>query len=46
MLGALLKVSGIVKLASLDAPLKERFGRIASKNQAAAKRAYEEVKIN
>jgi pyruvate ferredoxin oxidoreductase gamma subunit len=45
MLGALLKVTGIVKLSSLNAPLKERFGRIAPKNQAAAKSAYDQVKI-
>jgi pyruvate ferredoxin oxidoreductase gamma subunit len=45
MLGALVKVTGIVKIESLDNPLTRRFGRIAPKNQAAAKRAYEEVKI-
>ncbi len=45
MLGALLKVTGIVKLESLDNPIKERFGRIASKNMAAAKSAYDQVKI-
>ena len=45
MLGALVKLTGTVKLESLDSPVKERFGRIASKNLTAAKRAYEEVKI-
>jgi len=45
MLGALVKLTGAVKLESLDSPIKERFGRIASKNMAAAKRAFEEVKI-
>jgi len=45
MLGALLKVSGAVKLESLEGPIKERFGRIASKNTAAAKSAFEQVKI-
>ena len=45
MLGALVKLTGAVKLESLDSPLKERFGRIAPKNQTAAKRAYEEVRI-
>ena len=45
MLGALVKLTGAVKLESLDSPIKERFGRIAPKNQAAAKRAYEEVRI-
>ena len=45
MLGALVKLTGAVKIESLDAPIKERFGRIAPKNQAAAKRAYKEVRI-
>jgi pyruvate ferredoxin oxidoreductase gamma subunit len=45
MLGALLKVTGIVKLESLDNPIKERFGRIAPKNMSAAKSAYDQVKI-
>ncbi len=45
MLGAVIKVTNVVKLASLDNPLNNRFGRIAVKNQTAAKRAYEEVRI-
>jgi pyruvate ferredoxin oxidoreductase gamma subunit len=45
MLGALVKLTGTVKLESLDEPIKERFGRIAVKNLAAAKRAYDEVKF-
>ncbi len=45
MLGALLKVTGIVKFESLDNPIKQRFGRIAPKNMAAAKSAYDQVKI-
>jgi len=45
MLGALLKVTGIVKLESLENPIKTRFGRIAPKNMAAAKSAYDQVKI-
>jgi pyruvate ferredoxin oxidoreductase gamma subunit len=45
MLGALIKVTGIVKIESLDNPIKRRFGKIAPKNQAAAKRAYAEVRI-
>ena len=45
MLGALVKVTGVVKLESLEAPIKERFGRIAEKNMAATKRAYDEVKF-
>jgi pyruvate ferredoxin oxidoreductase gamma subunit len=45
MLGALVKLTGIVKFESLEEPIKERFGRIAVKNFAAAKRAYDEVKF-
>ncbi len=45
MLGALVKLTGVVKLESLDGPITERFGRIAPKNQAAAKRAFAEVSI-
>jgi len=46
MLGALIKVLKVIDLDSVNEPLKERFGRIAPKNVAALKRAYEEVKIN
>ncbi|MBW2003800.1 MAG: 2-oxoacid:acceptor oxidoreductase family protein, partial [Deltaproteobacteria bacterium] len=46
MLGALLKVVPIVKVASLKTPLEERFGKIAKKNINALNRAYEEVKIS
>ena len=46
MLGALIKILGIVKLDSVEAPMEHRFGRIAGKNLAALNRAYEEVKIN
>jgi pyruvate ferredoxin oxidoreductase gamma subunit len=46
MLGALIKIVGIVKLDSVKDPIGHRFGRIAGKNLAALKRAYEEVKIN
>jgi pyruvate ferredoxin oxidoreductase gamma subunit len=45
MLGAVVKMSGAVKMESLDGPIKTRFGRIAIKNQTAAKRAYNEVRI-
>jgi pyruvate ferredoxin oxidoreductase gamma subunit len=45
MLGALVKLTGAVKLESLDNPIKERFGRIAPKNMSAAKSAYDQVKI-
>ena len=46
MLGALIKVLGIVKLDSVKDPMEHRFGRIAQKNLAALKKAYEDVKIN
>jgi len=45
MLGALVKVIGSVKLESLTNPIQERFGRIAQKNLAAAKSAYDQVKF-
>ena len=45
MLGALLKVTGIVKFESLTNPVNERFGRIAQKNLAAAKAAFEQVQF-
>ncbi|MDA8123778.1 MAG: 2-oxoacid:acceptor oxidoreductase family protein [Deltaproteobacteria bacterium] len=45
MLGALVKLTGAVQFASLAGPIEERFGRIAPKNQRAAKRAYDEVRI-
>ena len=46
MLGALIKVIGNVTLDSVAVPLEHRFGRIAQKNLAALKRAYEDVKIS
>jgi pyruvate ferredoxin oxidoreductase gamma subunit len=45
MLGALVKITGTVKIESLEGPIKERFGRIAAKNMAAAKSAYDQVRI-
>lgn len=45
MLGALIKAAGIVKLESLEEPLKERFGKVAAKNIEAMKRAYEETVV-
>jgi len=41
MIGALLKVAGVIKLESLLEPLKHRFGRLAEKNINAMQRAYE-----
>ncbi len=38
--GALLRATGVVKVESLEAPLKERFGPLAVKNFNALKAAY------
>ena len=46
MLGAVIKCTNAVKLESVKEPVDHRFGRIANKNLAAMKRAYDEVKIN
>ena len=40
MLGALIKASGVINIASIEAPLRKRFGRIAEKNWNALKEAY------
>ncbi len=45
MLGALLKATGIVDIASLEEPLNKRFGKLAEKNYNAMKRAYQETII-
>ncbi|MFA7684806.1 MAG: 2-oxoacid:acceptor oxidoreductase family protein [Syntrophales bacterium] len=45
MLGALVKVTGVVDLDSLKEPVERRFGRIALKNLMALKRAYDKVKV-
>jgi pyruvate ferredoxin oxidoreductase gamma subunit len=46
MLGALLKARAVVPVEGLIAPLEKRFGRIAAKNIAAFRRAYEEAAID
>jgi pyruvate ferredoxin oxidoreductase gamma subunit len=46
MLGALIKCTNAVKLESVKEPVDHRFGRVANKNLAAMKRAYDEVKFN
>jgi pyruvate ferredoxin oxidoreductase gamma subunit len=46
MLGAILKATRVLKFESLNAPIEERFGRIAAKNKNALKRAYDSVKIS
>ncbi|OPY88351.1 MAG: Pyruvate synthase subunit PorC [Syntrophus sp. PtaU1.Bin208] len=45
MLGALVKMTDIVKMDSLNEPIEHRFGRIAKKNLTAMKRAFDEVKL-
>ncbi len=45
MIGAVLKVTGMVGPDDLVEPLKHRFGKIAEKNIAAMRRAYEETII-
>jgi len=45
MIGALLKATGVLKLEDLMEPLKERFGKIASRNIDAMNRAFKETKI-
>ena len=43
MIGALVKVTGVVGLGSLEEPVRERFGRLAERNLEAMRRAYETV---
>lgn len=45
MLGALLKVTGVVAVESLNEPLEIRFGKLAGKNADAMKRAFDETEI-
>jgi pyruvate ferredoxin oxidoreductase gamma subunit len=45
MLGAMVKATGLLPASALEGPLKERFGRIADKNIAAFKRAFDETVI-
>jgi pyruvate ferredoxin oxidoreductase gamma subunit len=44
MIGALLKMIGIVDIDAMREPVEHRFGRIAQKNLTAMKRAYAEIK--
>ncbi len=45
MVGALIRVTGVVKLESEIEPLQHRFGRLAERNISAMKKAYEETLI-
>ena len=44
MIGALLKMAGVMELDAMKETVEHRFGRIAQKNLTAMKRAYEEIK--
>ena len=46
MIGALLKITGIMELDAMKESIEHRFGRIAQKNLNAMKRAYDEIKIS
>ena len=46
MIGALLKVIGVMELDAMKEAVEHRFGRIAQKNLNAMKRAYDEIKIS
>lgn len=46
MIGALLKVTGMLELDAMKEAVEHRFGRIAQKNLSAMKRAYDEIKIS
>ena len=45
LLGAMIKATDLLPLTALEAPLQERFGRIAGKNIQAFQRAYEETVV-
>jgi len=45
MIGALLKVTGLVDPNALVEPLRHRFGKVADRNIAAMRRAYEETVV-
>jgi pyruvate ferredoxin oxidoreductase gamma subunit len=40
-----LKATGLMPISAMEEPLKERFGRIADKNLASMKRAYDETVV-
>jgi pyruvate ferredoxin oxidoreductase gamma subunit len=45
MLGAVLKVTGVIKKESTHAPLQKRFGKLGDRNIKAMETAYEQVTI-
>ena len=44
MLGAAVRMTGVIKPESIEAPLTHRFGKIAARNLKSFKRAYDEVR--
>ena len=44
MIGALIKVTKVMELSDMNDAIVHRFGRIAQKNLASMKRAYDEIK--
>jgi pyruvate ferredoxin oxidoreductase gamma subunit len=44
MLGAMVKVTGVIRPESIEQPLVNRFGRIAARNLKSFQRAYNEVR--
>ena len=44
MLGAMVKMTGVIKPESIEEPLAHRFGRIAPRNLKSFQRAYREVR--
>ena len=45
MAGALIRATNVIKLESMNEPMKERFGRLAERNFKAMERAYQETLI-
>lgn len=45
MVGALVRATGVVDVESLVGPFNHRFGRLAAKNLAAMRRAFEETRL-
>lgn len=45
MIGALLKAENLVEISSLTSPLEVRFGRAASRNMQALRRAHEQTEV-
>ena len=43
MIGALIKITGVIKTASMSEPLEKRFGKLAERNVKAMEKAYQET---